>query len=337
MRRGVVAVVAVLAAILLQASVLDRLPFPGGSPPDLVLLVVVTLALASSPLEGAVLGFCAGLATDVAPPASHLLGLNALVFCLVGYACGRMRGPLERSAWLPLGGIAIGVFAGESLYALAGMVFGDPDITWRSAQYVVPVTVVYDILLSPFVLAGIAFLSGTAKGVAPADLLTGRDLAPAWGGLAPAFGSVRDTKSGRTPRLKLGGGGLTAQPHAAGNAGGARRPQSAKLRLRGGVAGSAAGGMAGRVASRPAPAVNLHLAASRNRGGLTGGSARPMGGTALQAAFSTAGTGPRPGAANRLPGKTFSRGAPRVVSTGPKPGAANRLPGRTFSRGAPRV
>ena len=119
-RRVTFALVAILAAVVLQTALLDRLPFPGGSAPNLVLVLVVTLALASGPTEGMLIGFGAGLALDIAPPASNLLGLSALVFCVIGYGCGRLRGPLERSAWLPLAVVALGVAAGEALYALAG-------------------------------------------------------------------------------------------------------------------------------------------------------------------------------------------------------------------------
>src|SRR3974390_2951122 len=84
-RRVLLPTVAVLAAILLQVTVLNNLPFPGGSPPDLVLVVVVALALAGGPLDGAVIGFAAGLAVDIAPPSSGLVGQSALVFCLVGF------------------------------------------------------------------------------------------------------------------------------------------------------------------------------------------------------------------------------------------------------------
>src|SRR5262249_62297002 len=122
-RRFTFALVAILAAVMLQTALLDRLPFPGGAAPNLVLVLVVTLALASGPAGGLLVGFGGGLALDIAPPASHLLGLSALVFCVIGYGCGRLRGPLERSAWLPLGAVALGVAAGETLYALAGMTF----------------------------------------------------------------------------------------------------------------------------------------------------------------------------------------------------------------------
>src|SRR5262245_46630843 len=59
-RRALVAAAAILAAVLLQVTVLNNVPFPGGSGPDLVLVVVVTLALGSGPRDGALIGFAAG-------------------------------------------------------------------------------------------------------------------------------------------------------------------------------------------------------------------------------------------------------------------------------------
>ena len=71
---------------------MDRIAFPGGTGPDLVLLAVAALALAGGPMTGSLIGFWAGLALDVAPPGSHFVGQNALVFCLIGYACGLVAG-----------------------------------------------------------------------------------------------------------------------------------------------------------------------------------------------------------------------------------------------------
>jgi rod shape-determining protein MreD len=208
LRRVALVPLAVLAAILLQLTLLDNLPFPGGSAPDLVLVLVVALALASGPRNGMLIGFGAGLALDIAPPATHLLGLNALAFTLVGYGCGRMRGPLERSAWLPLAAVALGAAAGEAVYALVGLTFGDPDITVASIRQVLPVSIVYDILLSPFVLyavVSLARLGGlAARRAADPGQLTGREQAASWlaGSVAAADGAVRDTRSGREPHLR---------------------------------------------------------------------------------------------------------------------------------------
>jgi rod shape-determining protein MreD len=290
MRRLAVVPLAVLAAILIQLTVLNNLPFPGGTGPDLVLVLVVTLALACGPRDGMLIGFGAGLMLDAAPPATHLLGLNALVFCLVGYGSGRLQGGLERSAWLPLAGVTAGVIAGESLYALVGLTFGDPDITVASVRQVLPVSVVYDILLSPFVLYAVVRLGAiggwAATRVGPA-MLTGRELAGSGlagarpsGVAAAASGAVRDTRGGREPHLRtaaarasdgwIGGGQRgPGQPVGAW----VQRP-AARLRIRGGVAGSAAGEGArqGGGAARVGRPVSLRLAAPRRRDGVVGGS-----------------------------------------------------------------
>jgi len=350
----VFALVAIMAAVVLQTALLDRLPFPGGSAPNLVLVLVVTLALASGPTEGMLIGFGAGLALDMAPPASNLLGLSALVFCVIGYGCGRLRGPLERSAWLPLAVVALGVAAGEALYALAGMTFGDPDITWRSVRLVLPVSVAYDILLCPFVLYAVVRLGGysgwAAAGRRQAGSPAGRDFAGAGllGGVAAASlaaaGAVRDTRSGREPRLRPPGGRqadgwIGGHPAGPGQQAGpwvSRRPL--RLRARGGVAGSAAATQAG-LAARPGPArpgparpVHLRLGAPRRSDGVLGGSLRAMLGVGL--------AGPSgPGASSRLTARAFRGGSgpARTVGDGASRGLAGAGPPFTSPRRRSRV
>src|SRR5262249_35950168 len=191
-------------------------PFPGGSGPDLVVVVVVTLALGSGPRDGALIGFAAGLALDIAPPASNLLGQSALVFCLVGYGCGRLRVTLERSAWLPVAGVALGVAAGEALYALVGVIFGDPDVSWQAVRQVLPAAVFYDLLLSPFVLYAVARLGGYARwgaDTAPAGPLTGPGLGGAGGGPPPGRGPAQGGGPGPRGGGVAGVGGRRGAPH----------------------------------------------------------------------------------------------------------------------------
>jgi rod shape-determining protein MreD len=280
MRRALLAAAAILAAVLLQVTLLNNVPFPGGAGPDLVLVVVVALALTGGPLDGAIIGFAAGLALDIAPPASNLLGQSALVFCLVGYGCGRLRVVLERSAWLPVAGVAVGAAAGEVLYALVGLIFGDPDVTWQAVRQVLPAAVFYDLLISPFVLYAVAWLGGYARwgsDTASRGLLTGRELAAAGGGVlagvAAASGAVRDTGVGRSPRLRAATGHRTdgwigTRRGESGQPAGAWLDQrrSPRLRLRGGVAGSATASQAAKPA-RPSATVHLRLGTSRRRDG----------------------------------------------------------------------
>ena len=62
-RRAILSAVLLAIALMLQLTVVNRLPLPGAGGPDLVLLTVVALGLCSGPAAGAVTGFCAGLAS----------------------------------------------------------------------------------------------------------------------------------------------------------------------------------------------------------------------------------------------------------------------------------
>ena len=53
-------------AVIVQLTIVDRIAFPGGTGPDVVLITVAALALANGPLTGALIGFSAGLALDQA-------------------------------------------------------------------------------------------------------------------------------------------------------------------------------------------------------------------------------------------------------------------------------
>jgi rod shape-determining protein MreD len=121
MRRAVMSAVLLAVAILVQLTIINGLRLPGGGVPDLVLVVVAALALAGGPVPGAVAGFCAGLCLDLAPPASGVIGEYALVFVIVGWACGRLRGTLARSAVLPIVIVAAAAAAGEVLVAGLGL------------------------------------------------------------------------------------------------------------------------------------------------------------------------------------------------------------------------
>ncbi len=261
MRRAAVSGGLLLIAILIQLTVLNNLRLPGGAGPDLVLVVVVAVALTGGPVEGMLGGFCAGLALDVAPPATHLVGQYALVFCLIGYGCGLLGVSLEHSAWLPICVVAVGSAAGELMYAMTGMIFGDLDITWTAIQHTLPASVGYDVLLSPFVLYAVARARGVAlqglsaltAGTDGAVVLTPSLAAAA--GLGGRSGAVvRDSGTGRAPRLSARS--LRAGATQGGSASGARGPARAPgrpIHLNFSGAGALPGGSASspRIARQP--------------------------------------------------------------------------------------
>jgi rod shape-determining protein MreD len=151
-RRNLTAAVMTIVALIVQVTVANRLPLPGSVAPDLVLLTVVAIALVYGPLPGLVTGFCAGLTTDIVPPADHTIGRYALVYCLIGYACGLASDEMMRSPVLPFLAVAAGALAGSVLYVGVGMLLGDPRSAWPVVQHILPLSVLYDVIASPFVI-----------------------------------------------------------------------------------------------------------------------------------------------------------------------------------------
>ncbi|HJZ28942.1 MAG TPA: rod shape-determining protein MreD, partial [Streptosporangiaceae bacterium] len=231
MVRGLISFVAVSIAVVVQLTIVDRIAFPGGAGPDVVLLAVAALALAGGPMTGVLIGFWAGLALDVAPPGSHFVGQNALVFCLIGYACG-LAADVPNSEGVPEQGrtalfeivvTAAGAVLGEALAALLGAMLSDPRVSWSAIRHVLPVAIVYDVLLCPFVLYAVAAalrLAGAPRGErSRAD----------WSMLATqsstgaSQGAIRQVNGGSTPRLRL-----SERGKGEGLGGGLRGPATAK-------------------------------------------------------------------------------------------------------------
>jgi rod shape-determining protein MreD len=207
MRRFLISCAVVALALLAQLTFINRLALPGGAGPDLVLLTVVALALTGGPLPGLLTGFLAGLALDVAPPASHTIGQYALVFCIVGYACGRLAELGEASPALYVGISAAAAAVGAALHAALGVMLSDPEVTWAAVRHVLPPSLIYDVILSPFVLYAVVRLNGAASRAAAGESAASASAGWAAGaaGLSGvAAGAVRQASSSGTPRLHLG-------------------------------------------------------------------------------------------------------------------------------------
>jgi rod shape-determining protein MreD len=200
LRRVLFCPLAVLVAVLCQLTLVNRAPLPGGGGvPDVVLLVVAALGVVVGPTTGMLAGFAGGLAMDVAPPGGHLAGEYALVYCLVGYACGRVRdiaqgSSAERSAVASLTVMAVGVAAGEAGKVALGLMLSDPNMTGPAIRHVLPAALVYDLLLCPFVL-WLVSLAVRAPAFERAPK-------PEFAQVASAF---RAASAGAVPKLRLAG------------------------------------------------------------------------------------------------------------------------------------
>jgi rod shape-determining protein MreD len=251
-RKALTAVVfaaSLFAAVVIQLTMLNRLPLPGPAAPDLVLLLVAAIAVCVSPAAAAVTGFAGGLALDVAPPAAHYAGEYALVFCLVAYAAARVAGVIwdlsgERDPITTFTVMATAVAAGEAGKAALGLLLSDPDVTSAAVTRVLPAAILYDLLLSPIVYW---LVTRVARGAAAWGTTPERAPAPDFGHAGQLGGVFRQASAGAAPNLRLAGTGASYT-----NPSPARRVP--KLRLSGARAGSSLGTVA---ASSPAATPSL--------------------------------------------------------------------------------
>jgi rod shape-determining protein MreD len=153
----------VLVALVIQVSVLARLHLPGAVP-DLMLLTVVGLALVYGHAGGCLVGFGAGLLSDLAPPADHAAGRYALVLCVIGYLVGLAKPDTGRlkSASGPMAVVVAAAIGSTLLYAGVGALVGDTAARHVGLLSLLFTAAVYDLLLAPFVVPGIMALARRA-------------------------------------------------------------------------------------------------------------------------------------------------------------------------------
>ena len=149
--RWLAALGAVVVALVVQVSLFPHLAWHG-IVPNLCLLVVVAAALTVEAPFALVLGFTAGLTLDLAPPADHVAGRWALALTIAAFLAARVRQDQKPSAMTVVGTVAAASFVASSLFALSGIVLSDPAMSIGGLLEVVLVAVVWDVLLTPFVL-----------------------------------------------------------------------------------------------------------------------------------------------------------------------------------------
>lgn len=153
--RAVLALAMISVAVVLQVSLFPHLAWEGVVP-NLALLVVVGAALIRGPEFAAVLGFAAGLLVDLAPPADHIAGRWALALVVVGYVAGRIRQDTgaggRPGATAVVIAVAASSFIGTSVFAFSGLLLDDAGASVAQMLEVILIAVVWDVLLTPFVL-----------------------------------------------------------------------------------------------------------------------------------------------------------------------------------------
>lgn len=148
-QRFLLGAASVLTVLLLQLTVIGRLPLPGAAP-DLLLVLVVAFALAEGPSSGMITGFVAGLMADAL--STHEIGRLALAYALAGYVTGLLQDDTERSTIQPFGAVLLGALTSLGAFAATGILLADEHVTWYSVSRAAVSSVPYDVILTPFVV-----------------------------------------------------------------------------------------------------------------------------------------------------------------------------------------
>lgn len=156
-RQAVVIGVWVFAAVIIQVTLLSRLGLPGATP-DLVVVTVVALALAMGPTQGATAGFAAGILLDMAPPADTLLGVNAIIYLVIGFITGFVIDPRDRTVPVVIGIVGIATAAATMATAALDTLLGSGRVSWEAMPGMILTSTLYAVIMAPVVVLGVAWI-----------------------------------------------------------------------------------------------------------------------------------------------------------------------------------
>ena len=150
LQRVVALFLVVIVALALQSILLVQLTILRVIP-QLVLVVVVSLAYSDGERFGVVAGFLGGLMQDLQQPGLPV-GLYALVYTLVGFGVGSFRQYVNsESVWMPVLAVMISSAVAEGSYAVLAIMLGERWISFQDTVVVAGLVVLYNTLLAPFV------------------------------------------------------------------------------------------------------------------------------------------------------------------------------------------
>jgi rod shape-determining protein MreD len=145
MNRAVPTIAALIAISILQVALAPYLAI-GSIVPNLLLLLVVTLALVEGPNWGCAAGFIAGLMFDIV--GTGPIGPMALVLAGVGYATGALEAHIFAEGWLlPLTVLGVTSLIAEFSYGLVLAVLGQASGGWHTFISVMLPEALYNVAL----------------------------------------------------------------------------------------------------------------------------------------------------------------------------------------------
>ena len=137
-----------ILCFLLQSAVMPAIDM-AGVVPDLLLILVITVAYTRGRVAGMLTGFAAGLLTDVC--FNEMVGLCALFYLCIGYIAGYSQKIYdERDYTLPLLMIALGEFLYSFAYYVAYFLLRSrTEFGYYFVHLILP-RIVYTVLIAAF-------------------------------------------------------------------------------------------------------------------------------------------------------------------------------------------
>ena len=147
MRRLLVLAAVLVAAVLVQSTVLAAVRLAGVRP-DLLVLAVVSVAVATDAATGAAFGFAAGLVADLLFDLP--VGVSALVYTAAGFAVGAVR--VYLTSHRPLVHMVLAGAASLASVWSCGLLLRVFDLSsWAAVARAGPLVALCNLLLTPFV------------------------------------------------------------------------------------------------------------------------------------------------------------------------------------------
>jgi len=146
MNRAFPTALALGVAVILQVAIAPQIAI-FHVVPNLIFLVVVTLALVEGPVAGSTAGFIGGLLFDLL--GTSVVGPYALVFCVVGYVAGMLEANMFAEGWLlPVSVVFIAGLCAQLAYGGIMAVLGVGMPFWRAALLIMLPGAVYNTALA---------------------------------------------------------------------------------------------------------------------------------------------------------------------------------------------
>jgi rod shape-determining protein MreD len=169
-----------LGAVLLEIVAVSQISIFGVSA-DLTPLVVASIGLLVGSVPGAAAGFGMGLFIDLA--LVQTLGVNSLIYTLIGYGAGRLRELRDpQGALVPIATGAAATAIATIGYSIVQFLLGvDAPVSWLLLRDIVTTIVINTILAAPV----FAVVRRILVGALPDDPARRRRRAYTTGGLSP--------------------------------------------------------------------------------------------------------------------------------------------------------